>query len=97
MLAPEFNWHKKYLLSSIIKYMRMLNRRKFVQVSGLLGLVLPSKLFAETTEKLGNKPVVISTWVPNLKANRAAWRTLQKGGYALQRNFTIAVTHHEFE
>lgn len=30
-----------------------------------------------------NKPLVISTWAPNIKANKAAWEILSKGGTAL--------------
>jgi N4-(beta-N-acetylglucosaminyl)-L-asparaginase len=65
----------------------MSSRRKFLQTSllGSAGL-LTNKLLAngpqlETITVV--KPIVISTWAPNVKANAAAWQVLGKGGRAL--------------
>jgi N4-(beta-N-acetylglucosaminyl)-L-asparaginase len=65
----------------------MSSRRKFLQTSllGSAGL-LTNKLLAKSehleTVTIG-KPIVISTWAPNVKANAAAWEVLGKGGRAL--------------
>ncbi len=58
-----------------------MNRKRFLQLTGLTGLVWNTKSFADT--QAVNKPVVISTWAPNVKANKAAWDILSKGGAAL--------------
>ena len=61
----------------------MFNRRQFFKATGLSSLsFLFEKVYA-TDFTLKNNPVVISTWAPNVKANRAAWEVLQKGGRAL--------------
>jgi N4-(beta-N-acetylglucosaminyl)-L-asparaginase len=60
----------------------MLNRRKFLQISGLSGLTITSSSFAGKTSNAGS-PLVVSTWAPNMKANKVAWEILSKGGSAL--------------
>ncbi|HMO32213.1 MAG TPA: N(4)-(beta-N-acetylglucosaminyl)-L-asparaginase [Lacibacter sp.] len=59
----------------------MLNRRDFLHLSGLATL-LPALGFRKAPLSAGG-PLVISTWAPNVKANRAAWTILEKGGRAL--------------
>jgi N4-(beta-N-acetylglucosaminyl)-L-asparaginase len=62
----------------------MLNRRKFLQLSSLSSLLLfVKKSAALTVSSSVNKPIVISTWAPNVKANAAAWQILGTGGRAL--------------
>jgi N4-(beta-N-acetylglucosaminyl)-L-asparaginase len=60
----------------------MINRRKFLQLSALTAPLLTVK---ETLANGagGTKPIVISTWAPNVKANAEAWKVLGKGGRAL--------------
>lgn len=64
----------------------MINRRKFIETSafGTAGLIT-AQLGAELSERAGikGKPIVISTWAPNVKANYAAWEILGMGGRAL--------------
>ena len=63
----------------------MFNRRKFIQSTALSSLgVLAAKL-AEGSNTYGvkGKPIVISTWGDNVKANEAAWSLLGNGGRAL--------------
>ncbi|MCX8019109.1 MAG: N(4)-(beta-N-acetylglucosaminyl)-L-asparaginase [Chitinophagaceae bacterium] len=64
----------------------MLNRRKFILTS--LGASVAASLFrgvakASAPQTSAGKPVVVSTWAPNVKANRAAWEVLSSGGRAL--------------
>jgi N4-(beta-N-acetylglucosaminyl)-L-asparaginase len=60
----------------------MLNRRYFLQ--GLAGLYASSMLNAcKSNGSTPNRPVVISTWSPNTKANAAAFDILFSGGNAL--------------
>jgi N4-(beta-N-acetylglucosaminyl)-L-asparaginase len=68
--------------SLFINLQSMLNRRRFLQLTGLSTAFLSTKGFAgvHTNKKL---PLVISTWAPNMKANKAAWEVLRKGGRAL--------------
>lgn len=64
----------------------MVNRRKFIQASALSGIAtaLGNKLWANGAgQGIKGKPIVISTWAPNVKANAAAWEILGKGGRAL--------------
>lgn len=64
----------------------MLNRRKFLQSSFFTSAAVLFKQtsLAHTSSKMiGNKPIVISTWAPNIKANAEAWKILGKGGRAL--------------
>lgn len=59
-----------------------MNRRKFLQLSAVSSSLLSVKeAFANGTG--GTKPIVISTWAPNVKANAEAWKILGKGGRAL--------------
>ena len=62
----------------------MLSRRRFIQLASLSGPVLAAKdIFAG---KLGSsliRPIVISTWAPNVKANAEAWKVLNVNGRAL--------------
>jgi N4-(beta-N-acetylglucosaminyl)-L-asparaginase len=61
-----------------------MNRRKFVKTIGTmapLSMAASSELWAEGS--VANSPVVISTWEPNTKANKAAWDVLQKKQSAL--------------
>lgn len=44
------------------------------------GLALPKSMPLVETAK---KPLVVSTWAPNVKANAAAWEVLSKGGRCL--------------
>lgn len=65
----------------------MSSRRKFLQNSALgsVGLLLGKKFYPEQGiyESVNGKPIVISTWAPNVKANVEAWKVLSKGGSAL--------------
>lgn len=59
-----------------------MNRRKFLQLSAVSSALLSVKeTFAAGTP--GVKPIVISTWAPNVKANAEAWKVLGNGGRAL--------------
>jgi N4-(beta-N-acetylglucosaminyl)-L-asparaginase len=62
--------------------MFMSTRRHFLQTIGLGSIAL---LFRQpvAARPLRGRPLVISTWAPNVKANAAAWQVLQKGGRAL--------------
>ncbi len=60
----------------------MLNRRRFIQLTGLSTALLSTQSCTTATASAGG-PVVVSTWAPNVKANKAAWDILQKGGRAL--------------
>ena len=62
----------------------MSTRRKFLHNSllGSLGFTIGGR--AETIyQNVKGKPIVISTWAPNVKANAEAWTILGKGGRAL--------------
>jgi N4-(beta-N-acetylglucosaminyl)-L-asparaginase len=64
----------------------MFNRRKFIQTSffsGLGALLGKSASAAPQNVAIKGKPVVISTWDAGLRANKAAWEVLTKGGRAL--------------
>lgn len=63
----------------------MINRRKFIQASAFTGLAtaLGEKAFAtDAAQGVKGKPIVISTWGSNIKANAAAWEILGTGGRA---------------
>jgi N4-(beta-N-acetylglucosaminyl)-L-asparaginase len=60
----------------------MLNRRKFLQLTGLSGAFISTQSFAGKKIVAG-EPLVVSTWAPNIKANKAAWEIISKGGSAL--------------
>ncbi len=75
-----------------------MDRRKFIQAGTLMvaaglvepvkGMVIPAFSFEEKVEG----PLIISTWIHGLEANRAAWKVLEKGGSALDA--TIAGASH---
>ncbi|MBM4171223.1 MAG: N(4)-(beta-N-acetylglucosaminyl)-L-asparaginase [Ignavibacteria bacterium] len=62
------------------------SRRKFIKSSSIIGSSLlfsrsiSSDLFASTSE---NKPIVVSTWKPNLKSNARAMEVLLEGNSSL--------------
>jgi N4-(beta-N-acetylglucosaminyl)-L-asparaginase len=64
----------------------MFDRRKFIRFSAFTSFasLLGRKLSAEEGySPVKGKPVVISTWDAGLRANKAAWDVLSKGGRAL--------------
>lgn len=67
-----------------LKLWNMFDRRRFLQSSILSSLaVLVGKNSVAGSSPLKGKPIVISTWEPNKKANLAAWQILSKGGKAI--------------
>lgn len=66
-----------------------MKRRSFFKAGlslGAISLIEPIKgadLFANSFEGTTTGPVVLSTWVHGLEANRAAWEVLSKGGSAV--------------
>lgn len=61
----------------------MINRRKFLKLSTLTAPLLSVKNTVTFSGSTINKPIVISTWAPNVKANAEAWKTLSAGGRAV--------------
>lgn len=64
----------------------MISRRKFIRASAFTGLATalgPELSAADEGRGIKGKPIVISTWAPNVKANAAAWEILGTGGRAL--------------
>lgn len=64
----------------------MLNRRKFIESSVFSSAAMLFTKVASgnpTDFSIKGKPVVISTWDAGIKANKAAWEVLKKGGRAL--------------
>lgn len=61
----------------------MINRRKFLQLSTLTAPLLTAKNTLAFSGNAITKPIVISTWAPNVKANAGAWKILGSGGRAL--------------
>jgi len=64
----------------------MITRRKFIRASAFTGFATAfgQRLWASGTQPgIKGKPIVISTWAPNVKANTAAWEILGTGGRAL--------------
>lgn len=68
----------------------MQSRRKFLKKSAIASIALvanPLDVFAgdlnENNHQTINKPIVLSTWDFGLRANEEAWKTLGKGGRAL--------------
>ncbi len=64
----------------------MINRRKFLKNSiySTGTILLASEISAAVKNAVAaTRPLVISTWAPNVKANAAAWEVLSKGGKAL--------------
>lgn len=66
-----------------------MKRRSFFKAGlslGAISLIEPIKgadLFANSFEGTTTGPIVLSTWVHGLDANRAAWEVLSKGGSAV--------------
>jgi len=61
----------------------MLSRKKFLQLTSLSAPMLASLKSFALDGPVINKPIVVSTWAPNVKANAEAWTILGKGGRAL--------------
>lgn len=64
----------------------MINRRKFIQASAFTGLAtaIGQPLRGNDLHPaIKGKPVVVSTWDAGIRANKAAWDILSKGGRAL--------------
>ena len=64
----------------------MFSRRRFLQASAFGSLAFLTKPAAAANGLQGStksNPVVVSTWAPNAKANREAWKILGAGGRAL--------------
>ncbi len=64
----------------------MFNRRKFIQASAFTSLAsaLPWRSWAANSlSTIKGKPIVVSTWDAGMRANKAAWEILGKGGRAL--------------
>lgn len=63
----------------------MINRKKFLQISGISGLasLLIKDAVAQAKQKTINSPLVVSTWDAGIAANKGAWEVLSKGGSAL--------------
>lgn len=59
---------------------------KFGLIAGALTVVKPIKgatLIGKSFEGKATEPIVISTWIHGLDANKAAWEVLSKGGKAI--------------
>jgi len=62
----------------------MINRRKFLRNSILTsGAILLTNNLKASSVPNTDGPLVISTWVPNVKANKVAWEVLKQGGRAV--------------
>ena len=64
----------------------MFNRRKFLKASAFssVTMLFSKKVLAlPRVKNEARKPIVISTWAPNVKANAEAWKILEKNGRAL--------------
>jgi N4-(beta-N-acetylglucosaminyl)-L-asparaginase len=64
----------------------MVNRRKFIQASAFSSIAMAfSKIASGNPQSVTvkGKPIVISTWDAGIRANKAAWEVLSKGGRAL--------------
>jgi len=65
----------------------MSNRRKFLKSSVYSGLAIGTasmSSFACSSKKaVGEKPIVISTWIHGIEANEEAWTVLSTGGKAI--------------
>jgi N4-(beta-N-acetylglucosaminyl)-L-asparaginase len=65
----------------------MYNRRKFIKISaaGASLAALSPSVFAKSAKTIESAafPIVISTWDFGIAANKEAWKTLEKGGRAL--------------
>jgi isoaspartyl peptidase/L-asparaginase-like protein (Ntn-hydrolase superfamily) len=56
---------------------------KFGIIAGALSVVKPIKGATLIGRSFEGKPIVISTWIHGLDANKAAWEVLSKGGKAI--------------
>jgi N4-(beta-N-acetylglucosaminyl)-L-asparaginase len=59
---------------------------KFGAIGGLLGLTQPARateLISEYSKEKIKGPIVLSTWLHGIEANKGAWEILSKGGNAL--------------
>ncbi len=57
----------------------MYSRRNFIQWSAFsLPLLSAFKAFATPKNRVGNKPIVVSTWDSGLPVNKVAWKTLRE-------------------
>jgi N4-(beta-N-acetylglucosaminyl)-L-asparaginase len=65
----------------------MYSRRKFIKISAAgasLAALSPTRIVKAASLKAApNYPIVISTWDFGIAANKEAWKTLEKGGRAL--------------
>jgi N4-(beta-N-acetylglucosaminyl)-L-asparaginase len=64
----------------------MFNRRKFLRASAFSSVAILFSKKVPALPRVKNevrKPIVISTWAPNAKANAEAWKILVKNGRAL--------------
>jgi N4-(beta-N-acetylglucosaminyl)-L-asparaginase len=60
-----------------------MNRRHFINLSGLGITGFTIKGFTKPTSTIEQKPIVIATWDAGVNANKGAWEVLSKGGSAL--------------
>lgn len=65
----------------------MVNRRRFIETTLLGSIALIAKRAVSIPSinepAVANKPIVISTWAPNVKSNAEAWKILSQSGRAL--------------
>ena len=62
----------------------MLSRRKFIELTSFSASLIGAKGVVTRSQNIkATKPIVISTWAPNAKANAEAWQILKKHGRAL--------------
>jgi N4-(beta-N-acetylglucosaminyl)-L-asparaginase len=75
------------VMATIFYIAAMYNRRKFIKVSSLSASLTALSASAMANSVLNvqpaNHPIVISTWDFGIAANKEAWKTLEKGGRAL--------------
>ena len=66
-----------------------MKRRNFLKLgaaTGILSLIEPAKaanIVATSASGTVKGPIVLSTWIHGLDANKAAWEVLKNGGSAL--------------
>ncbi|MFM7565422.1 MAG: isoaspartyl peptidase/L-asparaginase family protein [Flavobacteriales bacterium] len=74
-----------------------MNRRKFIKsgslllAAGSLSAFDVTKVESFEFEDSIQGPVILSTWVHGLEANRAAWKVIEKGGSALDATIAGAI------
>ena len=67
----------------------MKTRRDFIKTTGVASLLLPIQACGQSTSKesssqsIGQKPIIISTWNHGLDANKVGYEILKNGGSAL--------------